>query len=128
MIEQTELIVSKWQFTPYEGIIEAGISNFTTLDVKKKRAPTKKGIACRFSCQFIFENQVILDYVGEDSYVIDFSDVIDITELRTMIRNSFSKFNETFDIRKLGTVLQNTSIMPLDETQMDLEPVLLLLI
>jgi len=129
MIEQTELVVSKWQYTPTESPIdnEEKITSFTSLDVQKKRAPTKKGIACRFSCNFVFEDKTILEYVGEDSYVIDFADVIDITELRSMIRNSFSKFNEKFDMRKLGTVLQNTSIMPFDETQLDLEPILPLL-
>jgi len=130
MIEQTELVVSKWLYHPPAGSIEEEekkLSSFITLEVMKKRAPTKKGIACRFTCEFIFGNKTILEYVAEDSYVIDLPDVIDKNELRTMIRNSYSKFKEKFDLRKLGTVLRNKSLLPFDETKYDLDPVLLLL-
>ena len=80
MIEQTELIVSKWQYKqPLHSIEEKEeqLSSYITLDVMKKRTATKKGIACRFSCEFIFEKELILEYVGEDSYVIDWQDMID---------------------------------------------------
>lgn len=129
MIEQTELIVSEWHYHPPVNSIEAEekISNFTSLDVMKKRAATKKGIACRFSSRFVFENETILEYVAEDSYVIDLEDIIDKNELLTMIRNSYSKFKEKFDLRKLSTVLRNKSLMALDETKIDLDPILLLL-
>ena len=93
----------------------------------KKRAATKKGIACRFSCRFVIENETILEYVAEDSYVIDLADKIDKNELLTMIRNSYSKFKEKFDLRKLGTVLQDKSIGALDETKIDLDAILPLL-
>jgi hypothetical protein len=93
----------------------------------KKRAVTKKGIACRFTCEFVFEKETILEYVAEDSYVIDLQDVIDKNELHTMISNSYSKFKEKFDLRKLGTVLRNKSLLPFDEKRYDLDPVLLLL-
>lgn len=130
MIEQTELVVTKWMYLPPANPIEEEdkkLSSFITLEVMKKRAPTKKGIACRFTVEFIFENITVLEYAGEDSYVIDLPDVIDKNELRTMIRNSYSKFKEKFELRKLGTVLQNKTLLPFDETKYDLDPVLLLL-
>ena len=94
----------------------------------KKRAPTKKGIACKFTCRFFSEGETILEYVGEDSYVIDFEEVIDKNELLKMIRNSYSKFKEKFDLRKMGTALQNRSLKALDETSIDIDAILPLLI
>jgi hypothetical protein len=130
MIEQTELVVSKWLYHPPVNFIEEAGENLTsyiTLDVMKKRTATKKGIACRFTCEFVFEKETILEYVGEDSYVIDLQDVIDKNELKVMIRNSYSKFKEKFDLRKLGTILLNKTLMPFDETKYDLDPILVLL-
>jgi hypothetical protein len=130
MIEQTELVVSKWLYHPPSNMVEDDgrkLTSSVTLEVMKKTAPTKKGLACRFTIQFVFDNETILEYSGEDSYVIDLDDVIDRKELRTMIRNSYSKFKEKFDVRKLGTVLKNKTLLPLDETKYDLDPVLLLL-
>lgn len=129
MIEQTELVVSEWDYHPPVNSIEAveKISDFISLDVMKKRAATKKGIACRFSCRFVFENETILECVATDSYVIDLADIIDKNELLTMIRNSYSKFKEKFDMRKLGTVLQDKSLKALDETRIDLNAILPLL-
>jgi hypothetical protein len=66
--------------------------------------------------------------VGEDSYVIDFDEVIDEHELLTMIRNSFSKFKDKFDFRKLATVLQNSSLNPLDESMINIAAILPLLV
>ena len=130
MIEQTELIVSKWNYQPPVNSIddtEELLTSYITFDVMKKTAPTKKGIACRFTCEFIFEKQAILEYVGEDSYVIDLDDVIDRNELHSMIRNSYSKFKEKFDLRKLGTVLQDKTLVTIDETKYELDAVLKLL-
>ena len=130
MIEQTELIVTKWQYRPSVNPIEEKpekLFSFISLDVMKKTAPTKKGIACRFTIRFVFENDTILEYVGEDSYVIDLHDIIDKNELQRMIRNSYSKFQEKFEFKKLATVLSNKSLLPFDETKYDLNPVLLLL-
>jgi hypothetical protein len=45
-----------------------------------------------------------------------------------MIRNSYSKFKETFELRKLGTVLRDKSLLPFDDRKYDLEPLLLLLL
>ena len=130
MIEQTELIVSKWLYKQPINSIEENeeqLTSYISLDVMKKKTATKKGIACRFGYEFIFEKETILEYVAEDSYVIDWQDVIDKNELQTMIRNSYSKFKEKFDLRKSGTVLLHKTLLPFDETKYDLEPVLLLL-
>lgn len=130
MIEQTDLIVTAWHYDPPERAIDEKdlIHEVTSLEVQKKRASTKKGIACRFSCRFTFENKIILDYVGEDSYVIDFEEVIDQHELLNMVRNSFSKFRDKFDLRKLGTVLQHRSLRPLNESIINVEAILPLLV
>lgn len=130
MIEQTELVISKWSYhPPVKSIEEAGekLNSSITLEIMKKKAATKKGIACRFNIEFVFEKEIILQYVAEDSYVIDPEDAIDMPELRIMIRNSYSKFKEKFELRKLGTVLANKSLLPFDETKYDLEPALRLL-
>src|SRR6188508_1032801 len=130
MIEQTELVITKWQYHPPVNSIEDDpekLFSSISFDVMKKRASTKKGIACRFTVRFAFENKTILEYVGEDSYVIDLQDIIDKSELQRMIRNSYSKFNEKFEFKKLATVLSNKSLLPFDETKYDLNPVLLLL-
>lgn len=129
MIEQTELVVIEWHYhTPVNSIAAAEkISQYTALDVMKKRAANKKGIACRFSSRFVVGKETILEYVTEDTYVIDLADVIDKQELLTMIRNSFSKFKETFDTRKTGTLLQHTSLKPLDESRIDTDAILPLL-
>ena len=130
MIEQTELIVTKWQYHPPVNSIEEDpekLLSSISFDVMKKRAATKKGIACRFTVRFEFENKTILEYAGEDSYVIDLQDIIDKSELQRMIRNSYSKFNDKFEFKKFGTVLRNKSLLPFDETKYDLDPVLALL-
>ena len=129
MIEQTELIVTEWYYHPPSQPVAPGknITQSISLDVMKKRAGTKKGLACRFSCRFTLANETILEYVGEDSYVIDLADRIDKAELLTMIRNSYSKFKEKFEFKKLGTVLRDKSLLPFDETKHDLNPVLELL-
>ena len=129
MIEQTELVVSKWQYQPpVNGIEDENkLTGYISLDVKKKRAATKKGIACRFSCEYIYEKELILEFIAEDSYVIDLEDIIDKNELQTMLRNSYSKFKDKYDFRKLGTVLQEIPLMGFDEKKYDLDPILLLL-
>lgn len=129
MIEQTELIIGEWVYHPPVNSIHSGekISEFTSLEVMKKRAATKKGIACRFSCRFVLENETILEYVASDSYVIDLADIIDKNELLTMVRNSHSKFKEKFDMRKLGTVLEDTPLKALDVNNINLDAILHLL-
>jgi hypothetical protein len=129
MIEQTDLIVSKWEYHPPINSIEdeEKLTSYITLDVMKKRAATKKGIACRFTCEYIFEKETVLEYIAADTYVIDLADVIDKAELKTMIRNSYNKCKEKFDFRKLGTVLHDRSLVPFNEDKYDLDPILLLL-
>jgi len=128
MIEQTDLVISEWLYTPpADSSDPGGAISHISLDVMRKSAPTKKGIACRFTCRFVSGNDTILIYVAEDSYVIDLADVIDRNELLTMIRNSYSKFNEKFNFRKLSTILQNKSLSLLNETNIDLDAILPLL-
>jgi hypothetical protein len=129
MIEQTEMIVTDWHYhEPVAATPLEEIQNFITLDVMRKRNSEKKGIACRYTCRFVLEDETILNYVGEDSYVIDFEDFIDKNELLKMIRNSYFKFNEIFDFRKLGTALQNRSLRPLEENKINLDALIPLLI
>ena len=130
MIEQTELVITKWLYHPPANSIEEEpekLFSSISFDVMKKRASTKKGIACRFTLRFQFENETILEYVGEDTYVIDLQDIIDKNELQRMIRNSYSKFKEKFEFKKLATVLRDKSLLAFDETKYDLDPVLALL-
>ena len=130
MIEQTELIVTEWIYLPAADATEGDIKavSVTGLDVMKKRAPTKKGIACRLSSKFMVGEETILLYMAEHSYVIDLDDTIDKSELTKMFRNSFNQFNEKFEIRKLGTVLQNCFLSPLDESRIDYNAILPLLV
>ena len=128
MIEQTEMIVTKWDFdlSNISNNLQQ-LTNTTTLYVMQKRNAIKKGIACRLSCRFLHGEDPILDYVAEHSYVIDFDEMIDKNELLKMLRNSFANFEEKFDLRKLGTILQNENLRPLDETVIDLDSILPLL-
>ncbi len=128
MIEQTDMVVTGWDYFPPAESSAAPITNSTMLDVMRKRAATKKGLACRFTCSFVQDSQTILIYVAEDSYVIDFEDVIDKGELLNMIRNSFSKFKEKFELRKLGSVLHDHALAPLDEYRINLDAILPLLV
>jgi hypothetical protein len=130
MIEQTEMVVSNWHYHPPTKTVtsDSKIKSVTSFDVMRKRASSKKGIACRFTCIFKIDGAFVLEYVGENSYVIDFEDIIDRTELLKMIRNAFVKFNEKFDFRKMGTVLADTSLSPLNESNIDLDAILPLLI
>ena len=129
MIEQTEFIVSEWHYhEPDEPITnENDILCRSSLDVMRKRSSTKKGIAFRISSRFMYQKKMILDYAGENSYVIDFDEVIDKRELQKMILNSFTQFNEKFELRRIGTVLEHRSVMPLDESLIDFDAILPLL-
>lgn len=130
MIEQTEMEVTTWHYHPPSTPIteETRIISFTEFDVMRKRASTKKGIACRFTCHFKIDEEMVLEYVGENSYVIDFEDIIDRKELLRMIHNAYTKFNEKFDFRKLGTVLSDKTLSPLDESIIELDTILPMLI
>jgi hypothetical protein len=128
MIEQTEMIVTKWDFN-FSNISNnlQGLTNCTTMYIMQKRNAIKKGIACRLSCRFVHGEEPVLDYVAEHSYVIDFDEIINKNELIKMLRNSFANFEEKFEFRKLGTILQNEKLRPLDETVLDLDSIIPLL-
>jgi len=125
MIEQTDLVVTEWVYMPPNNFTdsEPQITSHISLEVMKKSAPTKKGIACRFSCKFFNGSDTILLYVGEDSYVIDLADKIDKNEILKMLRNSYSKFTEKFEFRKLGTILQDKKLKPLDEANINIDAI-----
>ncbi len=129
MIEQTDLNVSEWTYNAPVNFSDSGetIVSTLSLDVMKKRASTKKGIACRFTSSFNHGDDTILVYVAEDSYVVDLDDIVDRNEVLKMVRNSYSKFKETFDFRKLSTILRNKSLTPLDETKIDIDSIVPLL-
>jgi hypothetical protein len=60
MIEQTELVVSKWVYNPPDNLLEDGgdkLTSYISFDVMKKRTASKKGIACRFTIEFVFEKK-----------------------------------------------------------------------
>lgn len=130
MIEQTEMLITGWDYHPPKQSItaESRISSATSLDVMRKRASTKKGIACRFTCHFKIDEERVLECIGENSYVIDLADVIDRQELLRMIRNAFTLFKEKFDFRKLGTVLADKTMGPLNEAEIDINLILPMLI
>jgi hypothetical protein len=128
MIEQTEMIVTAWNFhlSNISNNLQQ-LTNTTTMYIMQKRNAIKKGIACRLSCRFVHGEEPILDYVAEHSYVIDFDEIIDKNELLKMLRNSFAGFEEKFEFRKLGTILQNEKLRPIDETMIDLDSIIPLL-
>lgn len=124
MIEQTSMIVKEWIYIPPINFADSDkITSNVSLDVMKKSAQTKKGIACKFSCKFLNGNDTVLLYVGEDSYVIDLDDAVDKKEIMNMIRNSYAKFTEIFELRKLGTVLQDKTLLPLDEKNINTDAI-----
>ena len=45
-----------------------------------------------------------------------------------MFVNSFNQFKDKFDIRKLGTVLEHTKLSPLNESLIDYDAILPLLV
>ena len=79
---------------------------------------------CRLNCIFTNAEVPVLDYVAEHSYVIDFDEVVERNEFLKMFRNSFSNFEEKFELRKLGTILQNEKLRPMDEAAIGLDAVL----
>src|SRR5688572_29509235 len=128
MIEQTDLVVDEWIYIPPPALDSTdNITSDLTFEVMKKMAPTKKGLACRFTCRFVNGKDPILLYVGQDSYVIDLEDKISATEIRSMIGNSYSKFKEKYEFRKLGTVLQNIPLSAFDENSLDISEIISLL-
>ena len=128
MIEQTDLVVDEWIYIPPSTLDSIDkITSDLTLEVMKKTAPSKKGLACRFTSRFVNGKDLILLYIAQDSYVIDVEDKIDATEIRRMIANSYSKFKEKYEFRKLGTILHSTPLNIFDENNLDISEILPLL-
>lgn len=129
MIEQTPLVVIEWIYLTPEALDGSQeVANSTSLDVMKKRAADKKGIACRFTNQFTVNKKIFLNYIAEDSYVIDLKDPVDRQELITMITNSYSKFEAEFNKRKFTTAFINYSLTPFDINRVNLDAILPLLL
>lgn len=130
MIEQTPMVISSWEYKEPNRPIEHDdlVENYISIEVMKKRASTKKGIAFRFRTTFVFDNETILDYTGEDSYVIDFEDIVDKAEVVNMLRNTYAKFVDKYEFRRLGTALYNRPIRSLDESTVDLDAIVALLV
>jgi hypothetical protein len=126
MIEQTDLVVNEWIYMP-PADNEGEITSNLVLEVMKKTAPTKKGLACRFTCRFVNGSNTILLYIAEDSYVIDLADTIDKNEVLKMLRNSYAKCKEKYEFRSLGTVLQNVPMPPLQEFNLNADAIVPLL-
>jgi len=129
MIEQTATEVKTWNYLPPSRPIKEDetMPNFVSLELQPKRKDGKKGFISRFNCRFVLENNTLLEYIAEDSYVIDETDFIDKQELLRMIRNSYTKFNAIFELRRLNTVLRNRSMIPLNESAINLDAILPLL-
>jgi hypothetical protein len=126
MIEQTDLVINEWIYMPPTDR-EGKVSSTLVLEVMRKSAPGKKGLACRFTCRFVNGSDTVLLYIAEDSYVIDLEDKVDRNEVLKMLRNSYSKLKEKYEFRILGTALQNTPIPPLQEMNLDVEAIVHLL-
>src|SRR6476661_8867912 len=130
MIEQTALVVDEWIYREPASALVPGDQTMAdlTLEVMRKSAPGKKGLACRFTYRMENEAGIILLYVARDSYVIDLGDKVDKAEILKMIRNTYSKFREKYDLRKIGTILQNEPLKAFDETSLDIDPIYQLLL
>lgn len=129
MIEQTPIEVTTWTYIPppNDVLLEEQLNSHIEMQVMKKRNEAKKGLAIRFICKFRTGETPLLDYVAGDSYLMDFDDVVDMSELMTMVHNSYQKFCQAFDLRKGTTVLGGKSLMPFNDRDYDWAPVLDLL-
>jgi hypothetical protein len=53
MIEQTELVINEWTYIPPEPSHSVEeINSELSLEVMRKSASTKKGLACKFTCRY----------------------------------------------------------------------------
>lgn len=129
MIEQTPIEVTIWTYIPPPNgvLLEEQLNSHIEMQVMKKRNEAKKGLAIRFICKFKTGQDPLLEYIAGDSYLMDFDDQVDRSELMTMVHNSYQKFCTAFDLRKGTTVLGNKSLLPFNDHDYDWEPVLDLL-
>ena len=129
MVEQTPLVLVEWIYLD-PGIINNEkdvIANTTAFEVMKKLKGNKKGLACRFGTLITVNGKIYLNFIAEDSYVIDMADIIDRKELITMISNSYSKFEAEFNKRKFTTAFISYSLGPFYAEKVDLDTILPLL-
>ena len=129
MIEQTPLAVVEWIYLD-PGVIDKEndrVANSTSFEVMKRRKGDKKGISCRFSSQVKVNDKIYLNYIAEDSYVIDLADNVDKNELVTMISNSYGKFEAEFNKRKFTTAFISYNLSPFNVHGVDLAAILPLL-
>jgi hypothetical protein len=129
MIEQTPLVVAEWIYLDPGNITEGKdvLANTTSFEVMKKRKGDKKGLVCRFSSLFTVNSKISLNFIAEDSYVIDMADMIDKKELVTMISNSYSKFEAEFDKRKFTTAFISYRLSPFYVDKVDFDAIIPLL-
>ena len=129
MIEQTPLVTVEWIYLD-PGIINKEkdvVTNTTSFEVMKKSKGDKKGLACRFGTLVKVNDKIYLNFIAEDSYVIDMADVIDKKELTTMISNSHSKFEAEFNKRKFTTAFISYTLSPFYVEKVDFDAMLPLL-
>ena len=129
MIEQTPLVVVEWIYLD-PGIIDKEkdvIANSTSFEVMKKLKGDKKGLACRFGTLVTVNGKIYLNFIAEDSYVIDMADIVDRKELITMITNSYSKFEAEFNKRKFTTAFISYTLSPFYAEKVDVDTILPLL-
>ena len=129
MIEQTPLVVVDWIYLIPGDISKEKdvVANTTSFEVMKKRKDDKKGLACRFSTLVTVNDKIYLNYIAEDSYVIDMADIINKQELVTMISNSYSKFEAEFNKRKFTTAFISYTLGPFYVEKVDFDAILPLL-
>jgi len=129
MIEQTPLKVVEWIYLD-PGVIDKEkdpVANSTSFDVMKQRKGDKKGLSCRFSTQVKVNDKIYLNYIAEDSYVIDLADNVDRAELVTMVTNSYGKFEAEFNKRKFTTAFISYTLSPFNVNLVDFAAILPLL-
>ena len=129
MIEQTPMVTVEWIYLDPGNIDKEKdvVANTTSFEVMKKRKGDKKGVACRCSTLVTVNSKIYLDFIAEDSYVIDMYDSIDKKELITMVSNSYSKFEAEFNKRKFTTAFISYTLSPFYPEKVDLDTILPLL-
>jgi hypothetical protein len=129
MIEQTPLVLVEWIYLD-PGVVDKEkdrVANSTSFEVMKKRKGNKKGLSCRFSTLVKVNDKIYLNYIAEDSYVIDLTDNVDRNELVTMITNSYGKFEAEFNKRKFTTAFISYTLSPFNVHGVDFGAILPLL-
>lgn len=87
----------------------------------------KRAIMFRMTYKIGSNNNTILSYISECGYMVDKQDNITHADIIKMVSNAFAKCIIEFDLRKENTPLQSNTLR-LDETKIDPEPILRLLL